>query len=174
MKSKQLLFVILLLIFILPGLSAYWLYQHPNWLSGATSNKGHLLAPPVFLKTLPKTSKWGLLVWNPGPCEKTCQEYLTTIKQIRLALGRRFYEVNLWLGTQTKTNFLFPKTMRLLQMQGITPWVVNTRELSVLGNKPQLFIVDPKNYLVLSYSATVNPAHIYSDLQRIMNLQRSL
>ena len=172
LKSKRMTLVLLLVIFMLPGLCAYWLYQHPNWLSPVTTNKGRLLVPPVLLSSLPKTSKWGVLLWNPGRCTAVCRQQLNKITRIRLALGRRFYEVNLWLVTDNSKTVRMSKTNNLLKKQGITPLVVQQAPNGL--HESQVLIVDKDNYLILSYPLEANPADIYTDLQRVMNLQRSL
>ena len=119
LKSKRITLVLLLVIFMLPGLCAYWLYEHPHWLSPVTTNKGRLLTPPVLLSQLPKTSRWGLLLWNPGRCSAVCQQQLNKITRIRLALGRRFYEVNLWLVTDNSKPIQATKIEHVLKKQGI-------------------------------------------------------
>lgn len=178
LKYKKLVIVFLVLIFMMPGVCAYWFYQHPGWFAAsATTNKGQLLTPPVLVAAIPKTTKWGLLVWNPGRCGQACRQQLNKITQIRLALGRRFYDVNLWLITNNGATLGVAKTADLLHKQGISPVILpatTVLKLPILGDKPQVFIVNPDNYLILSYQLAVNPADIYSDLQQVMNLQRSL
>ena len=158
-------------------MSGFWLYQHSDWLGGAETNRGRLLTPPVLVDALPKTTKWGLLVWNPGRCGPSCRRQLNKITRIRLALGRRFYNVNLWVMTHNKTSFDAPKTVGLIHQQGIQPVILPATmgaKLPILGDTPSVFIVNPDNFLILSYQLAVDPADIYSDLQRVMNLQRSL
>ncbi len=177
LKSKKRVIIFLVFIFMMPGVCAYWFYQHPNWLMGQATNKGQLLTPPVLVEALPKTAKWSLVVWNPGRCGRLCQQQLNKITRIRLALGRRFYDVNLWLLTNDKATLRLETTANLLHQQGIRPLFLSTKnraKLPILGKKSQVFMVSPDNYLVLSYQLATNPADIYSDLQRVMNLQRSL
>ena len=177
LKSKKLIIVFLVLIFMMPGVCAYWFYEHPNWLSQASTNKGQLLTPPVLVQALPKSAKWGIALWNPGPCGDTCLQQLNKITRIRLALGRRFYDVRLWLITTEDAGIHGAPPVDLLQKQGITSVILSTKNLEklpLLGSNPRVFLVNPKNYLILSYQLAANPADIYTDLQRIMNLQRSL
>ena len=177
LKSKKWVIIFLVLIFMMPGVSALWLYQHSNWLGGKETNKGRLLTPPVLVDALPKTIKWGLLVWSPGRCGQSCWRQLDKITRIRLALGRQFYTVDLWVITNHKTGLDAVKTAHLIHQQGIRSVILPATigvKLPILGNKPQVFIVNPDNFLILSYQLTADPADIYSDLQRVMNLQRSL
>lgn len=177
LKSKKLVIVFLVFIFMMPGVCAYWFYQHPDWLGGTATNKGQLLTPPVLVEALPKTAKWGLLVWNPGRCGQACRQQLNKITQIRLALGRRFYDVNLWLITNDKAILKDGKTTALMHQQGVRPVILPTAilaKLPILTKKLRVFIVSPDNYLILNYQVAANSADIYTDLQRVMNLQRSL
>ena len=173
-KSKKQVLVLLVLIFTMPGMCAYWFYKHPTWLAGKGTNKGQLLTPPVLIHRLPQTSKWGVLLWNEGPCENACWQQLHKITQIRLALGRRFYNVNLWFLTDDAKILALPKATDLLHKQRISSLLVK-REAGVelLGKQSRVFIVSPQNYLVLTYPFEVNSADIYEDLQRVMNLQRN-
>jgi hypothetical protein len=172
LKSKWVILVILVFIFLMPGVCAFWFYQHPTWLGAKTINKGRLLTPPVVLPQLPKTAKWGLLSWNPGPCGKECRGQLNKISRIRLALGRRLYEVNLWAATPSQNTLSRKSTVELLKAQGITPIVISQWPME--DHQSQLFIITPDNQLILRYSLEANPADVYSDLQRVMNLQRNL
>lgn len=232
LKSKKLVFIFLVIIFVMPGVSAYWLYMHPDWLGGTPTNKGRLLTPPVLFSDLHNKPKWALLLWNPGQCQQSerCQhrfwQQLNKLTRIRLALGRRFYDVNLWYVTVDQYDLLIPEIANLLKDQKINHLVlhqnglhstlattsevqanteyrtgvytsvdedsstVSTKkftdavafrtksneknEFPMLGSQPQIFIVNPADYLMLSYSLTEDPADIFNDLQRVMNLQRSL
>ena|SRR3990167_6573305 len=177
LKSKKLVIVFLVFIFMMPGVCAYWFYQHPNWLSGAATNKGQLLTPPVLVKALPETDKWGLLLWSPYQCTQVCQQQLTKLTQIRLALGRRFYHVNLWLLTNHARVLSEAKQTDRLRQKGIHAMILPVaiaQKRSIFTNTPRVFIVNPDNYFILSYELTADPDDIYSDLQQVMKVQRSL
>lgn len=164
--------ICLVIIFLTPGIFAYLFYQHPNWLSGVTTNKGQLLKPPVYLAKFTKETKWGLLLWNPGLCLQNCRQQLNKMTRVRVALGRRFYDVQLWLGSQ---KIVSSKMKTLLDQQGIGAVQLKEADLQrVLGDKSRLFMVNPEHYLILSYPLDANPADIYSDLQRVLNLQRTM
>ena len=96
-KSNYLILLILGLMFLAPGVAAYLFYQHPNWLGSSRVNKGILLNPPLHLPSLGHESKWKILFWSPGPCDAVCLQQLDTLARVRLALGRQFYNIELWL-----------------------------------------------------------------------------
>ena len=97
MKNRRNIITMLLLatVFLAPGLAAYIFYQHTDWLAAAKTNKGELLNPPIPLSVLNQEPKWKFVLWNPGVCETTCQEELDKLARVRLALGRRLYQVQI-------------------------------------------------------------------------------
>ena len=175
MKTTRRHYVILLLLvflFAAPGLSAYFLYFHPQWLSSTTTNKGELLNPPVLLTELGKHSKWQLVLWSPGTCEKSCMEQMDKLARVRLALGRRLYEVDLSLlqgadagptnaGSATNT----------LQEPGVSMVRLSNNEsvrLSGLYKNPTLFIANPEHYLVLVYPVTAKADDLFHDIKLLL------
>ena len=85
-------FVLLLLaiLFVAPGIVAYFVYTHPQWLGMATTNKGELIKSPQILDKLGSEKKWRLIVWSPEGCDATCIQQVDKLARIRLALGRHY------------------------------------------------------------------------------------
>ena len=97
MKNNRRNYIVLLLmlaLFIAPGLSAYLFYNHLTWLGAAKTNKGELLNPPILLTKLGMDAKWRLILWSPTGCAQECIQQLDKLARIRLALGRRLYQVD--------------------------------------------------------------------------------
>lgn len=59
--SKYYILLLLIVVFVAPGVAAYLFYQHPSWLGSSRINKGTLLNPPVLLNTLEGKSKWRII-----------------------------------------------------------------------------------------------------------------
>lgn len=137
--SKHLILLILLLMFLLPGILAYWFYRHPQILSGQTTNHGTLLAKPIYRDDLAKTGKWGIVLWYPKICHHTCQQTWQMLHRMRLALGRRYYQTDLWLLTDAN-----------------------------LGQTPAIFLSDRHGYIVLRYPLESKPEPIFKDLDHLM------
>lgn len=170
LKSKQWVVLILLIIFVLPGVCAYWFYTHPAWLSQHTTNKGQLLAPPLFAKSLAHDDKWHLILWHPKTCHLACRQQLDKLSRIRLALGRRFYEVQLTLVTRDRPVNVSKQLTRTLRRQHIqwTSAVGDTDGFLKLVGENQILIANRQHYLILSYSLDTDSEDIFSDLQRLI------
>lgn len=137
--SKHVILLILVLIFLLPGVLAYWFYQHPQVLSGQTTNRGTLLAKPIYVADLAKSGKWGIVLWHPGTCDHACQQTWRMLHQMRVALGRRYYQTELQLLTSNH-----------------------------LGKYPAIFLSDRQGYIILRYPLESKPEPIFKDLEHLM------
>lgn len=173
MKSNKYYIVLLLIaMFAAPGIMAYIFYQHPTWLGSAKVNKGTLLTPPIALNVLKKNSKWHLIFWSPKTCEKACLNQLETIAKIRLALGRRLYQVDQWLITGTDQTDLSPQAkgmLRTLDFQVAQFSKSETDAKKAFLSEPKVFLADAENYLILSYTMGVNPDDVYKDLKLLLH-----
>ncbi|MGC1182281.1 hypothetical protein [Legionella sp.] len=172
-KQSNKFYVLLLLIavFAAPGIAAYEFYQHPKWLSSTKINKGTLLSPPVVLNALKGESKWHIVFWTPNACDLACLKQLETLARIRLALGRKLYQVDQWLILDDKTPSLSQEARSMLKeldfkVAQLTAADVNAQE--TLFSEAKVFLADPNNYLILSYASLANPNDIYRDLKLLL------
>lgn len=174
MKSTRRYYITLLLLvflFATPGLSAYFLYFHPSWLSAATTNKGQFIKPPILLETLGASVKWRLILWSPESCETTCMEQLDKLKRVRLALGRRLYDVDLNLLLGPNAGPLSEPVAKMLHEPGmsvITLTVGEAMHLSPRYPHSELFIANPEHYLVLAYPLTAEPDDLFHDIKLLL------
>ena len=175
MKKQVTKYYILLLLasmFAAPGISAYIFYQHPTWLSASKVNKGTLLSPPVALKSFDGHSKWRIVFWSPGACDKVCISQLDLLARVRLALGRKLYMVDLWLVLGDQHSPLSNEIKTLLKEQDFHVAQLSSDELvklTAMSSDAKIYIANPDNYLVLSYQARVNPDDIYKDLKLLLS-----
>jgi hypothetical protein len=171
---------LLALVFIAPGVAAYFFYTHPQWLGHATTNKGSLLTHPLFISSLKETSvikpnalskglTWKLVVWSPTACNEECINQLDKLARIRLALGRRLYHVTQELLLGANTPLPAPKLMAILQERDIHVVRLQEKEQrSTLPAKITIFIANPENYLILAYQSTVKPDDIFHDMKHLL------
>ncbi|HYF98051.1 MAG TPA: hypothetical protein VD770_03640 [Coxiellaceae bacterium] len=104
-----LILLVIIAIFTLPVIFAWFFYKHADEIPTGTTNHGYLINPPFQLGQLhvvvikaPRTNplkvehpikqteelvsgKWLIFTLNPKRCEKACQRGLYNIRQIRLA-----------------------------------------------------------------------------------------
>jgi hypothetical protein len=171
-KPNYLILFLLALVFASPGFFAYLYYQNPEWLGSTTTNKGALLRPPLLLTELGKaTTKWRLLYWYPDNCEANCLQTMDKLARVRLALGRRLYQVDEYLvlpraGQKTLEDIksrLSENDIKVLALSGLA-----VNRIPVLNDKPRLFIANPSGYLVLTYEPEADPKDIYHDIKQLL------
>lgn len=163
--------LLLILLFSLPGVTAYIFYLNPQWLGTATTNKGAFLEPPLLVSPLGGDSKWRLVLWSPTTCERNCIEHLDKLARVRLALGRRLYDVetSLLLGANagalstSLTSMLHDKDIHVVKLSAN-----ESERLSMLCNTSNLFIANPDDYLVLSYQITTKSDDIFHDIKLLL------
>lgn len=171
MKRNNLLLLLLVFVFLAPGLAAYLFYSHPDWLNSGTVNRGTLLNPPQQLTPATASHKWRIMLWNPQPCQTACKQQLDRLARIRLALGRRLYEVEQDLVTRTATEELSAEDYKTLREQDITLIRLSSEQkdkLSALTDNAQIFIVNPENYLILSYAVNAQSSDIFHDIKHLL------
>lgn len=171
-RNNYFVLLALVILFALPGVSAYVFYQHPQWLGSTRTNRGELLTPPVLLTELSSNqTKWRFVLWNPTVCDKQCKLDLEQLARVRLALGRRLYDVELHLLLNDAFASLPISFQHQLHEEDIH--VVNLSSktlhaLPILTQHPKIFIANPDNYLILSYDMPVNSADIFHDIKQLL------
>ncbi|MBL7480908.1 hypothetical protein [Legionella bononiensis] len=170
--TKYYVLLLLATMFAAPGVTAYLFYQHPTWLGSSKINKGTLLSPPISLSHFGSKTKWRLLLISPDGCKKDCLEQLNMLARVRLALGRKLYQVDEWLVLDDKSSVLADEIKPLLKDQDINVTTLNTADLAKLSALPadaKVFIANPDNFLILSYQTGGNPDDIYKDLKLLLS-----
>jgi hypothetical protein len=180
-SRQTFILIALALLFLAPGIAALYVYQHPQWLGGHPTNKGTFIRPPLLVGTLtklndevkdkPVSHTWHLVYWAPQTCDETCLDGLEHLARIRLALGRRFYEVDEVLMIKAMDSSLLAESMTLLNRKGVKVLSVNGAELAAMNaesSKPQIYIANPEGFLVLSYPIDVALNDIYLDLKQLL------
>ena len=171
-SSKYLTLLLLAIVFAAPGVTAYVFYQHPRWLGSSTVNKGALLNPPLVLKFEDKHPKWRIVYWSPGACDALCLSQLDTLARVRLALGRKLYDVDQWLILGDQAPALDKETETSLKehdfhLRQLTAKEMN--DLATFSTQAKVFLANPDDYLILSYQSQVNPDDVYKDLKLLLN-----
>ncbi|MDX1837537.1 hypothetical protein DIZ81_06335 [Legionella taurinensis] len=169
-KNQKLALILLALMFAAPAPIAYLFFKHPQWL-GAQTNKGELLKPAVSLNAINNKEKWHLLLWHPGRCDSGCSQQIERLARVRLALGRRLYEVEQWLVINDSDPALPAALLNALHEQDIHVLRLNQAQRQVierLTGEDRVFIADPNNYLILSYGLTAKSEDIFHDLKQLL------
>lgn len=165
-RTKYFILLLLAILFAAPGLSAYVFYQHPGWLSATKTNRGTLLTPPQALSALDAQKKWRIVYWSPQSCDSACLKDLDTLVRVRIALGRKLYQVDQWLILGEQAPDPSKENLALLKAWDFH---VSHGTVARFPTQAQVFLANPDNYLILSYAPAVNPDDVYKDLQLLLN-----
>lgn len=171
MKTLQtrnsMVLILLALVFTLPGLAAVAFFKHPQWLGTTAVNRGELLSAPQQVSGLPDSSKWRLVLWQPKACNKDCRQQLDKLARIRLALGRRLYEVDEYLLSPQGIEAVPHQWQDVLRDQTIH--VARQNPGGLLGEHARIFIASPDAHLILAYALNGKPDDIFHDLKRLLS-----
>lgn len=168
---NYLILACLLGVFIAPGITAFLFYQNPQWVGAKSTNKGQLIAPPIMLNDLGQEKKWHIILWNPHACEKTCLQEIDRLARVRLAMGRRLYNVNVWLMLDESAPLLTKENTKKLAQEAILVKrlsKVMSQTLKRLYPNEQIFIADKDNYLILAYTLDAKSADIFHDVKQLL------
>lgn len=175
-RSKYSIVILLVIMFAAPGIAAYIFYHHPSWLGASRVNKGTLLTPAVKLNAFDGYNKWRITLWSPETCGQECYKQLELLARVRLALGRKLYQVDQWLILGDKAEPLSPEMAVFLKEHDVHVAKLSAAEMAALPVLPtteHFYVANPDKYLILSYNFGVNPDDIYKDLKLLLNTAES-
>ena len=145
-----------------------------------TANYGELLLPPGRITAQPfdvaegawkfddLKGRWILAMSDSGDCAAACVEKLTTLRQVRLALGRnasrvvRVYVVDDLRRPKAETLQPFEGTVVALTPTGmhLPPGAANDRA--------HIYLVDPNGNVMLRWPAAPDRKRMLKDLERLL------
>lgn len=168
--------LVLVGIFIAPGLIAYEYYVHRS-LATPTTNQGRILRPPPLL-TLPFSgARWRMVLWQPQACSYVCERELDHLARVRLALGRRLYNVDVVLLLASNDPLVqwqhdHASLVARMQEHDLSTLMVSKDNLEMsaaFGNKAGVYLVNPQKYAVLSYPEIDFSDALFHDLKHILS-----
>lgn len=171
--SKCSVLLLLTILFMAPGFAAYLLYQHSTWI-GTKTNKGRLLSPPIAFSFFKETAKWHIVFWQPSVCKKACMQQVDLLARVRLALGRKLYQVDQWLILGDTDAEPSTKLKQILAERdfNVGYWPSAKMDHLFKRNSPAaIFLVSPENYIILSYALNAKPDDMYKDLKLLLNTE---
>ena len=172
MLKKYWSLLILTVLFVIPGIAAYVVYQNPSLLASQSTNHGSFVKPPVKIIQLPGVKKWRLVYFNNGDCNEICMGSLDKLARIRLALGRRLYNVDSYLFLPKSAADINQEQQKVLDDVGIQMQKINPSKQQyhqVFSQTSGYYIISPEKYVILAYSAASSADDIYTDLKKLVN-----
>jgi len=170
MLAKQRILILLTLLFLTPGVLAWLTFKHPEWLQEKSKNQGAFVSPPILLPALGEKSKWALMLWEPEKCAKMCKMTMEKLAKIRLALGRRLYEVELQLVQNPAASTLSSAFQARLREQDVK-WTTLSAPNLLLSKPRTIYIADREHRLILVYPADAPPEAIFQDLSHLLTVE---
>lgn len=185
--SKKGWMTILILLFTLPMLAAWFAFRHGVLLPIHTTNRGTLLTPPVAIADLPMKDisganvaekfrgKWWLVYMTASPSDSATQKSLYYMRQIRQATGKnrdRVARAMITLGATPAVNEAFvgmnfysllPSNLQLLQSR-------ISKKLAL--ERGSFYLVDPHGNIMMFYAQDAAPKDILKDLERLLRVSQ--
>ncbi len=169
----------LVAIFAIPIVASLLAYRFMR--PDATANYGELLLPPAAITaqtfgrveggrfTFPDLGgKWILVTSDSGDCPAACTEKLTTLRQVRLALGRNAGRV---ARVFVVDDLRLPVPGVLQGFDGIevalTPAGMSLPP-GAANDRAHIYLVDPRGNVMMRWPARADRKRILGDLQRLL------
>lgn len=159
--------------------SSWWQYQ-----PGGLKNHGYLVQPPVQLSlghTESIKNKWVILYVLDQPCDETCVDNVTAIRQIHRAAGRHAGQLAIVLLNKTpmepalhsRLTAIYPEFnfVESPTESTLTTLLAVNDTMMVEGpgsNNVRTYVLDPNLNVILAYGENTNPGDLHKDLKRLL------
>ena len=194
-KRNRVQLYILVLLFALPPIAAWFFFFNPQLLPEGRTNYGTLIDPPrnlqaVVLETADGVpfdwdelkDLWSMAVVAEGSCSDLCIEQLIKVRQIRraTAANRQRIERLLVIYPDTNGNLEVPEldglegTRLLLGNVGNRKGVLELFGLQEDSIENPLFIIDPRIQLMMVHDMSVTTSkQVLQDMERLLKASQN-
>jgi len=187
------IFFIIVFLFIIPMVLAYYLNHRPGDWFRQTKNKGHLIQPALSLKDFGVTQPggkifqsanlqghWNLLYVSGEECKTQCQRTMYNMRQLHIALGKNMSRVKRLIATFEEQpaldKFLQKYTIDMSHLivakNQFAERTSHTHLRKSASSNGEIFIIDPHGNIIMSYDSGVLPDDIYDDLTHLLKVSR--
>lgn len=185
---------IMVAIFALPVIGAWFFYFNPEYLPSGRSNKGELIDPPRPLKELrlqqldgqdysPERlqGSWTMVAVATGGCDPQCQAQVHDMQQVRLALAENRYRLERLL--------ILDRPSANADPEAIAEQYAGTQVLLADGERAQAlerlfavqdtpiagmrYLVDPFGNLMMQYAPEAPPQDLLHDLEKLFKASKN-
>lgn len=174
-RAKLALLAALFMSPIAASLVAYNFMDHRP-----TANYGELIAPrPVTLQPFERArgasftfgelgGRWVMVASGSGDCDAACLEKLTTMRQVRLALGRNAARIERVFVIDDLRPMDPARLQGLEGMEVVRPPRGLTLPPGATNDRAHLYLVDPHGNVMLRWPATADRKRMLKDLERLL------
>ena len=178
LKSRLILIGITLLFFIPIIFSWYLVFFTDFKKNSKGTENGKLIKPLISIGKMQVkdisnknkfsfTDKWTLIFFAKDECDKSCEDKLYKLRQIRLALGEDrnkvdrlvFANNNISWGNYTDS-FYGQKYVNIMDYNFHNKEGFNLRSI---------YLMDPYGFFMMEYPEKTNPIGIIKDIERLIN-----
>jgi hypothetical protein len=166
--KKYISVLVLVVIFSIPFFAAFFLFTHPAlWRHLSSTNYGNWAPKTNWQLNQAKARAWQIVLWNDGSCEQSCMQTLDQLGRVRLAMGRKVYEVDIVLvvpeGIEISSelerqlkewNFYY----QYLPLKDKPIWNKNFKQYPIV-------LFGPEHESVLEYPLNFDSKKMYHDFQ---------
>jgi len=184
--------VLLVLIFAAPIVLSLltWTYWRPS----GFGNNGDLIQPPRLLQSMNLQTlddqdfdlhklegKWTLVYFDRGECTETCRKSLYTMRQVRLGQSKNAYRVRTMLVVQEPQLAVMDSVRSdysgMIVLMGSPLQIKDVAEQFATDfgdafDNGRLFLVDPLNNVMMSFSPQLDPLDMLKDLKRLLKVSQ--
>lgn len=166
--------VFLMLIFIIPILASWILFNYHDHFQLKTTNHGILVNPPLHLKNVAvlndNQKKWLILYVSENHCDSRCENTFHLLNQVKKALGKNTDRVMVKkilpeITFEDENNNTISD--HHLRNENISELTENN---FVMSHK--IYLIDPIGNLFMYYQDTINPMDILKDLKRVLEVSQ--
>lgn len=181
-KKNRVILILLAAFFALPYLVVF-IYQSYPELSVKTgmSNKGDLFSPVHSIEQVATDEfdelkgSWTLIYISGRDCDQDCLNQHYTMRQVRLASGKRRYKLQrLNLVTTDAIDSQYEQALKefpnekQIYLRGDEKILPQFDELMLEDKVGRIYLMDPFLNIVLRYSAQTDPKDLLHDINKLV------
>jgi hypothetical protein len=168
-QPPSLKMVLLVLIFVVPMVVSWVMYNYPDYFSFHTVNHGKLMDPMVTDASLVDAAHTWQIVYAPADCKSVeAEKKMFLLHQLRTALGKDADRVSLSLLTENDCTSADVHEFR--RLVGNTAAIRAALEDHQVENK--IYLVDPQGNVFIYYAENSEPLRILKDLKRVLEVSQ--
>jgi hypothetical protein len=173
-KPVRLKLILLAMIFILPALAGWVLYDYYSSFSFKTTNYGTLVRPALRTQHLAISAsdqKWQI-VYAPVSCNKDTDDRMHTLHQLRVALGKDQERVMLTLLTNKECPQPQHDFRKLIFTDADKSDLQSLLGTEKIAAQDKIYLVDPIGNLFMYYAGDVDAMHILKDMKKVLEVSQ--
>lgn len=160
-SNKPLIYLVL--VFLIPMIISFVLYNFHGYFHMKTINQGIILAPPInapYLSTSKNNEKiWQIIYISTENCDARCKEIDYKLHQVKKALGKDSNRVQV---LRVDNNNQIDTLTKAFATQGEEGFIV----------RGKIYLIDPTDNIFMYYPEDEDPMNVLKDLKRVLEVSQ--